>query len=103
MDTLDVAYIAIGARQALLELGNHAHCDHLDGELGFIGACIRQADLLDRIWREVGGELSCEWCYEVAEPFGLAYGRHLLQCGNPKEAENILRSIVAGCIDERTR
>jgi hypothetical protein len=94
MDILDVAYIAIGATRALAEAGDQHNGPQGDGELGYIQACIEHVVLLDRLWQETNGEFPGVWCYEVAEPFGYAYGQHLLQGGDRPDAEKILRGIV---------
>lgn len=94
MDLLDVAYIAMGAKQALLDAGDQHNGPQLEGELGYIHACIDHVGLLDRLWEETSGEFLGVWCYEVAEPFGYAYGQHLLQGGDRPDAEKILRTIV---------
>ncbi|WP_231734321.1 hypothetical protein [Noviluteimonas gilva] len=100
IDPLDIAYIAIGAQKAL------ADCDALsdalpafEGELGYILACIDHAGMLDRVWRESAETFPGVWCYAVAEPFGHAFGKHLLDGGRSTDAERILRAIVAGCME----
>ncbi len=95
-DLLDVAYIALGASHALEAWAAHGEAmDRFEGQLGYIQACIDQAPLLHRLWLECGEEHSLVWCYEVAQPFGEQYGRHLLAGGDPLEAETILRTILA--------
>ncbi|WP_374499719.1 hypothetical protein [Pseudoxanthomonas sp.] len=100
IDPLDIAYIAIGAKQAL------ADCDALsdalpafEGELGYIQACIDHAGMLERVWQESAETFPGVWCYEVAEPFGYGFGKHLLQGGMSTDAEHILRAIVGGCME----
>jgi len=96
IDALDIAFIAIGARQALAD--SSAGLDAIsrfEGELGYVQACIDQAALLDRVYHECDGTFPGIWCYEVAEPFGYAFGQHLLGNGNAAAAERILRDIVA--------
>lgn len=95
-DPLDIAYIAIGAKQALVNVaGHHDGLALLGGELGYIQTCIDHVGLLDRLYAEQDGAFAGVWCYEVAEPFGQAYGKHLLQGGDLQEADRILRAIVA--------
>ena len=99
IDPLDVAYIAIGAKQALADYD--ARSDALsafEGELGYIQACIDHAGMLERVWRESAETFPGVWCYEVAEPFGHVYGRHLLAGGSPEDAERLLQEIVNGCL-----
>lgn len=93
IDDLDTAYIAIGAKQALVELKDDPG-SRFEGELGYIQACIDHASLLDRVWQECEGTFPGVWCYEVAESFGYVYGRHIQQGGCLGEAERILRNIV---------
>lgn len=93
-DVLDLAYLAIGAKQALVECGGVSRCDRFEGELDFIQACIGQVGCLDRAWQGLGEPFPGVWCYEVAEPFGYAYGTHLLQGGKSLDAEDILRGII---------
>lgn len=103
-DLLDVAYIALGAWQALEAwLASGEVLDRFDGQLGYIKACIDQAPLLHRLWLECGDDQNgLVWCYEIAEPFGERYGRHLLAGGDPLEAESLLRDILASVLPAST-
>ena len=80
IDPLDIAYIALGARRALAG-SPHAGLGlaACEGELGFVQACICHAGLLDRHWHALADGFPGVWCYEVAEPFGEAFGRHCSQ------------------------
>ena len=99
IDPLDIAYIAIGARQALDTAGNEdAGIYAFEGELDFVQACISQVERLDRHWHALADGFPGVWCYEVAEPFGHVYGRHLLAGGSPEDAERLLQEIVNGCL-----
>lgn len=94
-----MAYIALGAMDALN--GCHAGGEVMDrfgGQLGFIQACIEQAPLLHRLWLERGEQAGLVWCYDVTEPFGKRYGRHLLAGGDPLHAETILRDVLASAL-----
>ena len=95
IDSLDIAYIALGARRALAA-SPHAGAGlaTCQGELGFVQACICHAGLFDRYWHALADGFPGVWCYEVAEPFGEAFGWHLLAGGSPAEAEHLLRQIV---------
>lgn len=94
-DTLDIAYIAIGAKQALVNAAGHYDgLAQLGGELGYIQTCIDQVGLFDHVYAAQDGAFTGVWCYEVAEPFGQVYGKHLLQGGDLQDAERILRKIV---------
>lgn len=97
IDDLDTAYIAIGAKQALVDLEDGPG-SRFEGELGYIQACIDHAGLLDRVWQECEGTFPGVWCYEVAEAFGYAYGHHIQQGGCLGDAEQILRKIVLDAI-----
>lgn len=94
-DPLDIAYIAIGARQALAEWRQGPpKAFPFDGELAYFEACIEQAPALQRSWESVQDRWDFVWCYEVAEPFGLAYGTHLLEGGGPEAAARLLHDLV---------
>ena len=69
-----------------------------EGELAYIEACIGQAPALQRAWEAVQDRWDFVWCYEVAEPFGLAYGRHLLQGGGPDAAAGLLHDLVGDAL-----
>ncbi len=97
-DPLDVAYVAIGAKQALVEFGDIGR-SRFEGEQGFIQVCIDQVGYLDQVWQEQAGQFPGVWCYEVAEPFGYAYGVHRLHGGKSTGAEQILRDIVQAAIE----
>lgn len=103
IDALDIAYIAIGAKQALVDspvgLGG---ISRLEGELNYVHACIDHAALFDRVWQECEGNFPGVWCYEVAESFGYGFGKHLQQDGSAAEAERILRDIVTESVAPAT-
>ncbi|MGB3874155.1 MAG: hypothetical protein WA956_16040 [Stenotrophomonas sp.] len=98
IDHLDLAYIAIGAKQALDKSGAPYSKLPFEGELRYVQACIEQAERLGRAWQECSGQFPGVWCYEVAEPFGRAFGRHLLAGGGTDGAESILSRIVASAL-----
>lgn len=92
---LDVAYIALGAKQALDEWrAGPANPFHYEGELAYIEACIDQAPALQRAWERVQDGFDLVWCYDVAEPFGATYGKHLLAGGTPEAADRILQALL---------
>ena len=98
-DPLDIAYIAIGAKRALAEWREGPSAPFpFEGELAYIEACIEQAPALQRAWEAVQDRWDCVWCYEVAEPFGLAYGRHLLQGGGPDAATRLLQYLLGDAL-----
>lgn len=98
-DPLDIAYIAIGAKRALAEWREGAPAPFpFEGELAYIEACIEQAPALQRAWEAVQDRWDFVWCYQVAEPFGLAYGRHLLQGGGPDAATGLLHDLVGDAL-----
>lgn len=99
VDMLDVAYIALGAKQALIDATDDVGDSGAGGgELEYMQACIDHAPLLDQVSQEVVGTFHGVWCYEVAEPFGYALGRHLRRGGSASEAERILYTIVAASL-----
>lgn len=95
VDYLDIAYIAIGAKQALAACPPSQGVGPFEGELAYVQACIDYAGLLDREWEASGKSFPGVWCYEVVEPFGYEMGRHLLGGGGPGEVEIILEKIVS--------
>lgn len=95
VDCLDVAYIAIGAKRALDKSCTPYSEMPFESEWGYIQACIDQAELLGRTWQACSEAFPGMWCYEVAEPFGQDFGRHLLAGGSVDWAEAILDRIVA--------
>lgn len=103
IDALDIAYVAIGAKQALKDSpdGDSA-IPGFEGELDYVQACIGQAGLLDRVWQEYEGIFPGVWCYEVAEPFGYSFGKHLQLDGSTADAERILRAIVVASMTSAT-
>ena len=103
IDALDIAYVAIGAKQSLTDSpAGYEPISRFDGELDYVQACIDQAALLARIWMEYEGTFPGVWCYEVAEPFGYAFGKYLQRNGSPADAEKILRDIVSRCMTSAT-
>jgi hypothetical protein len=99
VDPLDVAYIAIGARQALAgPLGAHKSTPGFEGELSYVQACIDQAGLLGCAWDEYAGAFPGVWCYDVAEPFGHAFGKHLQEGGSSTDAAGILGVLIEECM-----
>jgi hypothetical protein len=98
IDYLDVAYIAIGAKQALDKSGAPYSKLPFEGELRYVQACIEQAERLGRAWQGCSERFPGVWCYEVAEPFGRAFGRHLLAGGNVDAAESILSRILSSAM-----
>ncbi|MEN1957413.1 hypothetical protein [Luteimonas changyuni] len=100
IDCLDAAYIAIGAKHAL-DRSVRGYSDMpFEGECSYVRACIDQAPLLARAWEGCNGAFPGVWCYEVAEPFGRAFGKHLLAGGAVDRAGSILEGIVASALKE---
>lgn len=89
-DTLTIAYVAIGAKEALLNDGARAaaeqryNADDWNGELGFIETVTNAALMLDREADLVcaGDGFSGVFCYEVAEEFGEQFADALLDDRN---------------------
>lgn len=95
VDPLDIAYIALGAKQALSSSRPSHGVGSFDGELAYVQACIEHAPLLAEAWEGCSDTFPGVWCYEVAEPFGFQIGQHLLHGGDAKNAGSILDKIVA--------
>ncbi len=94
-EPLDIAYIALGAKQALDDWrAGPANPFSFEGELAYIEACIDQAPALQRAWERIQDGFDLVWCYDVAEPFGAAYGKHLLAGGTPEVADRILQALL---------
>lgn len=92
-----IAYIAIGARDALSDLPQPLHnslVERCGGEMGAINEAIAHASLLDRMFTERAENFGAVFCYEIAEPFGAAFIRALAAdpCAN---AEAIARQVFA--------
>lgn len=95
VDPLNIAYIALGAKQALSSSRPSHGVGDFDGELAYVQACIEHVRLLDEAWEACSDTFPGAWCYEVAEPFGFQIGKHLLHGGDAKEARSILDRLVA--------
>lgn len=82
-EPLTIAYIAMGAHEAIREHPEgclpDAVADAYSGQLGFIDACIDHALMLDRAWDSTGGG-NATFAYDVAEPFGEAIATDLIAC-----------------------
>lgn len=98
VDPLDIAYIAIGAKQVLDRSGAPYAKVPFQGELGYVQACIDHAGLLAQAWQTCCDAFPGAWCYEVAEPFGAAFGKHLLAGGGSERAQAILDDVVASAM-----
>lgn len=94
-DPLTIAYIAMGAAEAIRERPGACLptyiCDEFGGQLGYIDTVISNALMLDQM---AAGRDCGVFVYEVAEPFGLEYGRALL-AGKDCQAEEIARRLIA--------
>lgn len=100
-DPMDIAYLALGAKQSLIEFLKDNPAAEISGELEYIGQVIQYAPLLDVVWKEVEEQWEACWAYEVAEPIGAALGRAALTGAlNDKEADLIVRRIVSECLQE---
>lgn len=99
-DPLDIAYIALGAKQALATTRPSNGVGPFEGELAYIRACIEHVELLDQAWEACSDTFPGVWCYEVAETFGHQIGNHLLRGGDPVTAQDILSGIVLTAIGD---
>lgn len=78
VDPLTIAYVAMGAEQAIRECEGGVLpgrvADHFSGQLGFIEEVVKEAWRLDAVARALieneGGLDGGVFAYEVAEPFG---------------------------------
>lgn len=99
VDPLDIAYLALGARMALIDWQSRPRTQFpFEGELDYLQACIDHAPALQRCWDAVKDEFGWVWCYDVVEPFGMALGHHLLDGGSSESADRLLRDIVTACL-----
>lgn len=79
--SLTMAYLVIGAMQAWNEASEEDRSrvtDHYEGQFAYVDAAMSHTHLLAKTWRELadsGKQFDGVWVYEVAEPFGLAWGR----------------------------
>lgn len=80
-EPLTMAYIGIGAKEALRECPS-VDLDLFDGELGFIGAAINHALFVDTVSDLFAGDHPGVFAYEVAAPFGMAMARAMIAAGN---------------------
>jgi len=102
IDPLTIAYVAIGAKQALqahLAAGHSLPDDRFDGECDFIGSIVNGAGNIEALAseREAAGELSGVYVYEVAEPFG--YELAELHLAGPVYAPTV-RAVAERLINE---
>lgn len=88
-DPLTCAYVAIGAKEALAGYlqGRVARMPGEMSEQDYIEAVIEHAPMLDGMFeRDYPDGLSGVFVYEVAEPFGTAYGNWFLTEGYAQDA-----------------
>ena len=94
-DTLTIAYIAIGAIEAIRKANTPFHGDDWNGELGFIDRCTSCAHALDTRGEEVQWERDDGvFCYEVAQVFGERYGTELLKARVHVNPEKLIRELL---------
>ncbi|PNE59579.1 hypothetical protein A8H39_00060 [Paraburkholderia fungorum] len=95
-DSLTLAYVAIGARDALRQ-GSLADLDAFNGEIGFIEAVTEHVVFVDTVgdWFDANGDHPGVFAYEVATPFGEAIARAMIVAGNAvAEPGPILREVL---------
>ena len=104
-DHLTIAYIALGAADAIAECGHDAVADIWRGpELNLVEEVIAWAGLLDAL-AETADLVGC-FAYEVAQPFGEELTRALLtdsQCDARAVAPGIALRLVQGGRSGRRR
>lgn len=113
-DDLTVAYIGIGAHEALLAGGNlRDACERYGGQLGFVAQAVSHASFVERVGEALG---NCPgvWVYEVAQAFGFEYGRSVVASGksdfdtakavlaNVMELARYIPEEVAAAIDQES-
>lgn len=107
-DALTVAYVAIGARDALREIrasSSRVDLDPFSGESGFVEEVIGHAMFVDLVgdWFDANGEHPGVFAYEVAETFGDSIARAMIANGNSvSDPRAILREILAHASYEST-
>lgn len=89
-EPLTIAYLAMGARQALLDLGQHGavDLDAFNGEIDFIDQVIAHAKFVDHVadWFDENGEHPGAFSYEVVQPMGAAIASQMIGRGEPVSA-----------------
>jgi len=99
-DHLTLAYVALGAGNALRTAGDSLNLDEFEGQMGLISQVVGRALFLDIVadWFEAREGHAGVFVYEVAEPFGTAYTTALLKSGDAgADPAAILREIMSGC------
>lgn len=94
IDTGTIAYIAMGAKLALLASPDADH-PRFQCEMDLIGEAIRHAPLLDELFESHAEEFAGVFYYDVAEPFGFAYMNELLD-GNGYAGDEGARHLAEG-------
>jgi hypothetical protein len=100
LDPLDIAYLAIGAKSALLTAKSEAYktlAEAHGGELEIINEVVAQAAMLERVWLDVCDDFAGVWCYEVCEPLGHWCMEQLLAGAVSIDAEAYTRQLIADC------
>lgn len=103
IDTLDIAYLAIGAKAALETLEHHERnrlTERHGGELGLIREVIDFAATVDGVYHEeLEDEFGGVWAYDVAEPLGEAMVRHMAAdthgCISAETVRELVRNLAA--------
>ncbi|WP_321967184.1 hypothetical protein [Burkholderia cepacia] len=99
-DALTLAYIAIGARGALVDARASSRVPDLDwagGESGFIDSVLSHALLLDHVadWFDCNGGHPVVFAYQVAEPFGEGIARAMIHFGRAVAETEDVKAIIA--------
>lgn len=92
-----IAFIAIGAQKEINDLKareRDAVFSRAEGFIVLIGMATEHAPLLDRMFQDRADNFGAVFCYEIAEPFGSAYIRALIETDSPN-AEEIARAVFA--------
>ena len=103
IDPLTIAYLAVGAARELDKRGGltDAQADAFEGELGFIGAVIEHADMIEAEYATRAHRYGGVFAYEVAEEFGERCAFYYLSSLSSDRAtfDNIARNLAAGLIE----
>lgn len=93
MDKLDFAYFCKGMSD-WMKLNRIPK--GFQGELDFVGCCIRHFDLIEELVPPEDGYSLC-FLYEVAEPFGyITAGKVANSSGNPVGLSEVLSTLARG-------
>lgn len=97
IDNADIAFMAVGASEAMSAMGHrdlNLLIDRFEGRIGIMQEVIRHADTLARIYAEQEDAFNGVWAYDVAQPFGQRYVE-ALALGFEANAEQLVRTLIS--------